>query len=187
MNKELTAYFESGCNAILITAKHVLNNYTIQSSRDIYHDYSSYGTNINNEVEKVLKIHLSPMRVPIFNINQANMVYNDNSKKRDLYYWVINPCDNSIELKNRCQNFSISLVLMYDQKVLLSIVSLPTEDKIYFKYLDKGIFVIEGLIKKRFEPPVNYLMTMAKPISIEDIDSEQDSDQKELNHQNWFG
>lgn len=125
------------------------------------------------------------MRVPIFNIKQVNTIYHDTSMKKDLIYWMINPCNSPIEAINSDQKFSISLVLMCDQNKLLSIVSVPSEDKIYFEDLDKGVFVIEGLIKKRFNPPVSSLSAMAKPISEEDQQKYSGRDNPNTHY--WLG
>ncbi|MFR9499747.1 MAG: hypothetical protein SNH18_04815 [Rikenellaceae bacterium] len=168
MNDELKAYFEGGCNAILVAAKYVLNNYNILSSRDIYHDCSGCNTNINSDIEKVLKAYLSPMRVPIFSTDQVNMVYGGTSAKKDLHYWMINPSSNPIESVNRDRNFSISLILMCDQKLLLSIVSVPAENKIYFDSPSEGLFMIEGCRERRFDLSAKYLLSIAKPISMGD-------------------
>lgn len=166
MSEELIIYFESGCNAILAATKHIMDNYNILSFCDADQDFSRCGMNINmnNEVEIVLKSYLSPLRVPIFNVNQVNLVYNDTSVKKDLYYWMINTGSHPTKATNRDRDFSISLVLMHDQKLVLSIISIPLEDKIYFEYSDKGVFVIEGLMQKRYDPPVKYLLNMARPI-----------------------
>ncbi|MFR9560830.1 MAG: hypothetical protein SNH45_07445, partial [Rikenellaceae bacterium] len=167
--------------------------YNILSCRDIYHDFSICGMsiNMNNEVDIVLKSRLFPMRAPIFNANQVNMVCNYEYRKRDLLYWIISPCNNPIKLINRDQDFSISLVLMHDQKPLLSIVSVPSEDKLYFEYSDKGIFVIEGLREKRFNLPIKSLLTIAKPISIGEINPEKQTAPKDgMKHPSthyWLG
>lgn len=193
MNKELTVFFENGCNAILFATKHIVNNYNILSFRDIYHDFSICGMNINmnNEAEIILKSYLSPMRVPIFNANQVKIVYNNDCRRRDLHYWIIAPNNNPIESINRDQNFSISLVLMYDQNTILSIVSVPSEDRLYFEYLDKGVFVIDKFSEKQINLRVKSFMSIAKSISVETIVSEkraeQNDESKHPNTHHWIG
>lgn len=183
MDKELKIYFERGCNAILITSKYVLNNCNIRSSSDICHDFTSCNANINNEVEKIFKSYLSPMRVPIFNAN----LYNDTSIKKELHYWVINPSSNLTRTINRKQDFLISLVLMYNQNILLSIVSVPLEDKLYFEYSDKGVFVIEDCRKKQYNLTAEYLLNTAKFIPAGDLDSSQIKEIKHPNTHYWIG
>lgn len=166
MKKEINIFLGKGCNAILSTSKYVQERYNILPHHDIQSDFANQNMNINNElIEAILKFKLTPTYVPILDSDHVNTPYNRN-REQNLYYWMINPANNPLGYVNRSGEFAISLILMRDSKQLLTIISIPVEDKLYFGSPEKWLYIVEKCSELESNISISSLISIAKPIKI---------------------
>lgn len=181
MKSEFNVFLEEGCNTIIYASKYVKDNYKLMSDDEIHHDYAhcSVIEDIDKRIEVVIKLKLASTRVPVFNAHQLNAIYYNN-QKRDIHYWMINPENNPIEIVNTKGGFSISLLLMHDSNKLLSVMSIPVEDKLYFGAPCMGLFVVDKFSEIGSNIPIDTFLNIAKPINDISIFSEQELEQQSL-------
>lgn len=186
MESEFNIFLEEGCNTIIYASKYVKDNYNLTSGNEVNYDYAHCSAieDIDKRVEIEIKLKLASMRVPVFNAQQLDTIYYNN-QERDLHYWMINPDNNPIKVVNTKGEFSISLVLMHDSSKLLSVMSIPIEDKLYFGSPSMGLFVIDKFSKIRSNMPIDTFLNIAKPITDTSIFSEQESEPLLSHISNW--
>ncbi|MFR9641474.1 MAG: hypothetical protein SNH41_05145 [Rikenellaceae bacterium] len=184
MNRKLTVFLEGGCSAVLAASKYVAKSCNLHSHTEIYHDFASCTMGIKDEVEDMLKNSLSTMHIPVYKAHKVHGVYNK-GREENLRYWMINPDNDPIGSLYKCDDYSITIALMCDSNRVLTICAVPTEDKIYFDYPDRGVYVIERCSEIESDITVTLLSTVARSLSTDVADSEPLADLPDTHF--WFG
>lgn len=77
-------------------------------------------------------------KIPV--ISEENKMIPYEKRKEFEYYWLVDPLDGTKEFIKRNGEFTINIALIHKSKVVLGLVGIPCQDKIYYAMKGQGAF-----------------------------------------------
>lgn len=131
----------SGCNAAISAGKEIMNIYNASEVFDVnINADNTVVTEADRVAHETIKKSLASTRIPIMSEEGRNILYEERYSW-DLY-WLVDPLDGTREFIQKNDEFVVCIALMQNNKPLLGIIYIPTEDTIYFSDPDRGAFKI---------------------------------------------
>lgn len=160
----------SGCNAAINAGKEILKIYNASEEFDVnINADNTIVTEADRVAHETIKKSLSPTRIPIMSEEGRNILYEERYSW-DLY-WLVDPLDGTREFIQKNDEFVVCIALMQNNKPLLGIIYIPTEDKLYFSDPDRGAFKVEGFLNKAANN-INDLFKTSKKLDCRDNSEE---------------
>ena len=67
------------------------------------------------------------------------------------FCWIVDPLDGTKDFVNRTNQFSINIALSYHERIVMGVIAVPFEHKIYYAIQGQGAFKIENGETKRIQ------------------------------------
>lgn len=75
----------------------------------------------------------------------------DKSRLKNEWCWIIDPLDGTKEFLKRNDEFTVNIALSYKHRVVLGVVYLPVNDKLYFASKGKGAYLETNNVLKKIK------------------------------------
>lgn len=101
-------------------------------------------TKADQEANKIICEALEKLAIQFPIISEENKLLPYEERKHYDYFWLVDPLDGTKEFIKRNGEFTVNIALIKGQKPVMSVVSIPVENEIYWATKTDGAFMIKA-------------------------------------------
>lgn len=137
-------------NILLENNLHTALTAAVEASKEIMNfyksDFHTYDKSDGSPVtdadlasSNIILTHLAKTGIPVICEEIENVDYEQ--RKSWEYNWCVDPLDGTKEYIKRNDEFSVNIALIHKHRPVLGVIASPTEQKIIFSEVGKGVFI----------------------------------------------